>query len=293
MSNTWNNPEETSYELIDEGWHDAVCYLVAAVGTQPGGVFEDSSKIVLGWTLTEESGSGRKLSISRIFTLTGSPKGKYRPFVSDWVGRQSTEEWRKSSPLDLLCRACRLKVEHAEQPDGRIREKVHSIDAPAKGTPARLSIDNAVAFNVNARPFQADEFARLPEWVRTMIVRSPEYAAATAAQDAPLLATAESAAPAARHTGRGAERYAAAEARQAAATTPADEAAPMSLARRLAAKLNEEPAPRKPRQRPMIDTRSRMLASRPPISKTPRFNQPRGGGSGTERPSTRRGSRAE
>jgi hypothetical protein len=177
-------PDEQTYELAPPGSHTATCFRVVDVGTQPG-TYGAKWQILVSWELPEEPmQDGRPFTISRRYTLSSNRKAALRTAVEGWLGRTLTAaDFGKFDLSQLLGTTCLIGIKHETRETGRTFANVVSVMKRPKAVPERLPCSNeAVAFSLADRPFRAHEFEQLPQWLREMISRAPEYEVATRPQ---------------------------------------------------------------------------------------------------------------
>jgi hypothetical protein len=170
-------PEEQTYELAPAGSHTAVCIRVVDLGTQPG-LYGPKWQILITWELQEEQmADGRPFTISRRYPLSSNRKSALRADVEGWLGRVLTAaDFGRFDLSQLLGTTCIVGIKRETRDDGRTFANVTSVMKRPKGTPERLPcINEAVSLSLADRPFRQHEFERLPEWLRAVIQRAPEF----------------------------------------------------------------------------------------------------------------------
>ena len=172
-------PEERQYELVPAGTHVATCRLVVDLGTQEG-QYGEKRQILFGWELPEElTERGEPFGIYRRYTYTSDRRSALRTDIESWLGRGLTSnDFGKLDLAEMLGRSCLLGVKH-ENREGRNFANITSVMLPPRGTPERRSvIGDAISLSLDDRPFRKHEFEALPQWIRELIQKSPEYAKA-------------------------------------------------------------------------------------------------------------------
>jgi hypothetical protein len=174
-------PEEKTYEMLPAGTHLAVCNRVVDLGTQET-TFGSKRQILLAWETTDERmADGRPFAVSRRYVLSSDRRSNFRADLEGMLGRPLvSEDFGKFDPSELLGLAALLQIKHDVR-ENRTFVNVTNVMAPPKGTPARLSANGAICFSFE--PFDRNTFEALPVWVQNIIQRSPEYLAATRANN--------------------------------------------------------------------------------------------------------------
>jgi hypothetical protein len=177
-------PEEQSYELAPPGSHTAVCFRVVDLGTQAG-MYGPKRQIQISWELPDElMRNGRPFEISRRYTLSSNRKSALRADIEGLLGRTLTSaDCGRFDLSQLLGMTCLVGVKHETREDGRTFANVTSVMRRPKAVPERMPCTNeAFVFSLADRPFRQHEFEQLPQWLRDVVARSPEYAMATKPQ---------------------------------------------------------------------------------------------------------------
>jgi hypothetical protein len=107
------------FEPVPAGTHQAVCFRIWDLGTQPGGQWDPKRQILISWELPEQridiDGNDLPMSLSRRFTNSLHKKSTLRPFLEGWRGRQfSNEELMGFDLTSIVGVNCMLQVMHRE-----------------------------------------------------------------------------------------------------------------------------------------------------------------------------------
>ena len=174
-------PKSTSTPfLVPAGTHHAVCYCVADLGTQETN-YGKKPQLLIGWEIPEERlYDGRVAVVSRRYSVSADPKAALRIDIESWQGRKFSEsDLDTFNFADLVTQCCLVNIQHSDGTNGRIYANVKSVLPAPRGVPRKQQTENApVLFDLGVTPFPRNQFNTLPEWLQTMIARSPEYAAA-------------------------------------------------------------------------------------------------------------------
>jgi hypothetical protein len=175
-------PREREREIAPAGSHEAVCYCCVDLGTQttPYGV---RRQLYVAWELPHELNSkGKPFLVGQFYNLTGDARGRLRQDLESWFGR--VFEPSELDGLDLLDeligRTGTIGLVHQAGQNGQLRAQVTSIMLPRRGTPEReLPTTTPLAFGLEDG-LDRDAYGDLPEWLRGIIAKSPEYQQAIA-----------------------------------------------------------------------------------------------------------------
>ncbi len=171
-------PEETKAELCPTGSHIGTCYWVIDLGTQETNYDGKPSKkhrLLIAWELAEEVRSdGNPFTMRKKYTLSSSTKSNLRQDLEAWRGRKFTkEELGKFHISKLLRVSAMLAVSHDEGTDGNTYANVSKVMALPKGIKGPPLMNEPLCFDLGN--FDATVFAKLPDYLKEMIEKSPEY----------------------------------------------------------------------------------------------------------------------
>jgi hypothetical protein len=76
---------------------------------------------------------------------------------------------------------CTVGIAHVNRND-RVYANIMSVMQRRKSAPARMPCDG-LTFSLSDEPFDEAGYARLPQWMQTVIAQSPEYQAAVASPE--------------------------------------------------------------------------------------------------------------
>jgi hypothetical protein len=115
--------------------------------------------------------------VGKFYTLTGDARGKLREDLESWFGRVFDQG--EIEELDLLAeligRTGTLGLVHNTGQNGQTRAQVTSIMLPRRGTAQRVSTINApITFGLEDG-LDRNAYDALPEWLRNIVAKSPEY----------------------------------------------------------------------------------------------------------------------
>lgn len=177
----------TQRQLIPAGNYIARCYSMIEVGTVTEivmGVPAILKKVRIGWELPEEKRVFREekgeqpLVISKEYTLSMNEKANLRKDLKSWRGKDFTEDEARSFDITKLIGAtCMLNIIHkpAKSDPSRSYEQISGITPLPKGMKAPAAINPV--FVLSYDDFNQDKFDSLPDFIKTKMQGSMEYAA--------------------------------------------------------------------------------------------------------------------
>jgi hypothetical protein len=171
-----------NFEMAPGGTHIAVCYRYVDLGTQDGsyqGKPRKAHKVMITWELVDEKmADGRPFSISKTYTLSSHEKSGLRKDLEAWRGAKFTDEEIQRFDLStLMGKPCMLNVVHNDKGE-QTYANVGGIMRLPKGSASPARVNETIFFDLDARPFDAETYAKLGERLRETIAKSPEYKAA-------------------------------------------------------------------------------------------------------------------
>ena len=175
---------------VSVGSHQAVCYGVVAIGTQPSEKYTPRKKVVILWELPHERGDfGEKKNVPRViskrYTLSlSSDKATLRKDLENWRGKPFSDAEIGSFEIDRLIGAnCLLAVQH-ESKGIKTYANVTAVMPLTKGMPKANQETPRLYFNLdealeralveNAPVYFPPE---MPEWLVNLAKASEEYIA--------------------------------------------------------------------------------------------------------------------
>jgi hypothetical protein len=163
-------------ELIPAGTHVARCIGVIDLGTQYSEKFGNSSrKVLVKWELPNElMDDGKPVGTSKKYTLSLNEKANLKKDLESWLGRGITEDEQKEGFAlgALLGKTCFLSIVHAQSGD-KTYANIAGVMSVPKGTVVPEQSNPMVSYDVENGKDAV--FAKLPEWIRTMIEQSKEF----------------------------------------------------------------------------------------------------------------------
>lgn len=177
----------TPRELIPAGNYIARCYQMLEIGTITEVVMgkqKIQQKVRIGWELPletkvfkEENGE-QPLVISKEYTLSMNEKANLRLMLKSWRGKDFTEEEAKAFDITkLLGVPCMLNVIHkpSKSDPTKIYEEIAGITPVPKGITVPPQVNKTLLLQYDA--FDRELFESLPDFIKTKIQSSLEYAA--------------------------------------------------------------------------------------------------------------------
>jgi hypothetical protein len=179
----------SNYAPIPAGNYIARCYQMIELGTTRETILgneKDLHKIRLTFELptevkvfNEEKGE-QPLVISKEFTLSMNEKASLRIFLKSWRGKDFTEEEAKCFDVTKLLGApCMLNIIH--KPSKKDPSVIYAVIGSCSPVPKGLKVDKQIneTFVLSYDEFSWDKFNTLPDFIRTKMQNSMEYAALT------------------------------------------------------------------------------------------------------------------
>ena len=174
---------------VSVGSHQAVCYGVVAIGTQPSEKFTPRKKVIIFWELPHERGDfGERKNvprtISKRYTLSLSDRASLKADLENWRGKPFSAQEMSTFEIDRLIGAnCLLSVQH-ESKGPKTYANVTAVMPLTKGMQKANQELPRVYFNLDEALERAlvenapVHFpAELPEWVVNLCKASEEYVA--------------------------------------------------------------------------------------------------------------------
>jgi len=162
--------------IIPAGTHVARCYGIIDLGTQHSERFGNwTRKVSLQFELPNElMDDGRPLAISKKYSLSLNDKANLKKDLESWLGRGITDQEQKEGFAlgSLLGAPCLLSIIHADS-NGKIYANIAAVMSVPKGTPVPSQSNPAVSYDVENGKDAV--YAKLPEWIRTIIEQSKEF----------------------------------------------------------------------------------------------------------------------
>lgn len=180
-------------ELIPAGNYVARAYQMIHIGTVPENYMGEEkmlNKVRIGWELPtelkvfkEENGE-QPLVISKEFTLSMNEKANLRKMLASWRGKDfSEEEAKRFNVLNLLGKPCMLNIIHKPSKDGsKTYQEIGSISPMPKKMVCPEAINKPQVL-VYGDEFDWDLFEKLPDFIKTKIKTSDEFAKMKAPQE--------------------------------------------------------------------------------------------------------------
>ena len=163
--------------LVPEGTYAAICYCIAELGTQETN-FGDKPQVHIGWEVPEERlPDGRVAVVGRRYSVSAHQKSNLRGDIEKWQGRRLMDIDLDTFDFStLIGQTCHVSIQHSDEVAGRIYANVAGVMPPPRGTAKRVKTENPPIFFEFGSPNQEQMYDLLPQFLRTAIARSPEYA---------------------------------------------------------------------------------------------------------------------
>lgn len=178
-----------NYELVAAGNYPATCYRVIDLGTHMEQFqAEDPQpkhKVMIVWELTDEKMSdGRPFSQSQEYNLSSHEKSTFRKHLESWRNKAFTDAELGTFEISrLLGVPCMLNIAHKPSKQGdRKFANITAVGSWPKsmrddsGKPKVTPLVNEV-LHLDLGNFDSTVYAKLPDWIKEKIAKSPEYQA--------------------------------------------------------------------------------------------------------------------
>lgn len=184
----------SDFEPLSAGQHKVRCCYVVDVGTQPSNnpQYPDRRKLFIGFEVPGETieinkdGETKEVPrwISESFTASLHPKGKLRPFLIGWRGKDFTPEEAKGfSAKNLVNQAAMVQVLHNQSADGtKTYANISTIMRIDDGDVPALIAD-PIYYDLDEHG--ADIPEAIPDWIVNKIKGSHEWSAKYGSAPAP------------------------------------------------------------------------------------------------------------
>lgn len=165
--------------LVAPGPYPAVCVGIYDLGDQESHYDKNKTswprKIAFTFDLPTEThevdGHSKPIQLTRKLNVAYGKNSKLKPFLSDWIGREMSEDEAKRFDTDtLLGNVVMLNVVHSE--DGQYAN-IKSVMPLIKGYPVPHTETPLQTFDIDN--WDDKVFAALPEWVQETIKKSLQY----------------------------------------------------------------------------------------------------------------------
>lgn len=166
----------TTFEAAPAGNHGAILVKVVDIGTQEGEYKGEKTvrrQEIWTWEIPLETrDDGQPFIISKFYTASLGEKANLTKDLTSWLGKAPNP--KTFSPEDVLGKQCQVTVIEREGTGKRV---VASVSSLAKGIALPKTPHNPIVF-LSLRPeqFNQELFDGLSDGVKTMIMKSPEYA---------------------------------------------------------------------------------------------------------------------
>lgn len=174
-------------ELVPSGNYIARCYKMIEIGTVAEVVMGQTKtlhKVRVGWELPTEtkvfdqSKGEQPLVIDQEYTLSMNEKSNLRKMLESWRGKAFTEKEAEAFDITKLLGApCMLNIIHKQSKTGNTYEQIAGVTAVPKGIPVPNQVNKNFVLSYDT--FNKELFDNLPDFIKTKMQSSLEYAAMT------------------------------------------------------------------------------------------------------------------
>lgn len=183
---------KSSFKPAPPGAHHGRCVRIIDLGTQTSERWKKSQrKILFGFELPEVliqegEAKGKPHLLLQRMTASLAPKGKLRPFIEGWFGKQiggAEQEVELANNLHrLLGRFALLVVVHDETGE---YANITSAAPPMAGfnKAAYPQVNESLYLSLDPASFDRSVFDKLPDGIKAIIMQSPEWRVLTGGVD--------------------------------------------------------------------------------------------------------------
>lgn len=168
--------EKKEFKLVPEGVNVGILVEIIDLGSHWNERYEKSErKVLLTWETPDElAENGKPLLVGNRYTASCTEKSNIVKMIKSWTGDDPT-----TTGLDLrkyLGRPGLLNISHSRSEE-KVYANVMSVMPLMKGQTVPEQVHNAICFymDVKSNLLDHDLFLSLPEYIRKMIEKSPEY----------------------------------------------------------------------------------------------------------------------
>jgi len=173
------------FDPIPAGMHQAVCYGIYDLGTQPSNnpAFSDAHKVLLTFELPHERGDFEKDGImsnqprvsSKEYTLSIGDKANLKRDLVSWRGREFTKEEKANFDISVLAGVnCQINLVHKVSGKGTTYANITSISPLSKGM-TKVEPENPICIYTMPDEGNIVIPETVPEWIAKKIMASIEY----------------------------------------------------------------------------------------------------------------------
>jgi len=176
-------PPESNFRPIPAGSWPAVCYRVIDLGTQDvtfQGEKKEQPKVQLSFEIHDDecrTDDGKPMVVHQRYTWSMHEKSTLRKHLEAWRAKPFLDSDFGKGGFDirnLLGVPCMLSIIHNTSND-RVYANISSIAKLPKGMSARELTNEKLFLSLERDEFDREAFAKLPDFLKTTIMASPEY----------------------------------------------------------------------------------------------------------------------
>ena len=170
-----NMKESSTFTPAPSGVHGARLYQAIDLGTQEDNFYGPRRKLLVSFELPGKlMDDGKPFIVSKWSTASLHKKSNFRQHIISWLGRDLTQEERGDFNWDIVKDVpCLVSIVHKTRDDGSVRADIQSISPLPEGMTVESLQGEQIIFDLEN--FNAEIFEALPDGVKDMIVKSPEY----------------------------------------------------------------------------------------------------------------------
>jgi len=170
--------EGGTFTPAPEGTHGARLLQAIDLGTQDG-IYGPKRNLMVTFELpSKPMEDGRPYTITAWYTASLNRMGNLRGDLTSWLGRELTGEEIQNFSWKIFSNTpCLVTITHKTNDSGETRAKVQSITAVPEGMDVAPLVGELLTFDLEN--FDEAVFAKIPEGIKAIIVKSPQHQALT------------------------------------------------------------------------------------------------------------------
>ena len=174
--------EGGTFTPAPEGSHGARLLQAIDLGTQEG-MYGPKRNLMITFELTSKlMDDGRPYTVTAWYGASLNRKSNLRKALTSWLGRELTvDEVQGFAWNEFVVTPCLVQVTHKTNDSGEVKAKVQSITAIPGGMDVAPLAGELLIFDL--ANFDETVFSQIPEGIKAIIEKSPEYQALNTKMD--------------------------------------------------------------------------------------------------------------
>jgi hypothetical protein len=170
-----------SYQPIEEGSYQAVCYGIVNLGTQKNeyqGKVSFSPQVQLLFELVTEYYEAddveKRRTTNKIYTARFTDKSNLYLHLKSWIGKIVDDPDNFDLETEILGKSCLLGIVNKKKQNGDLKDDIGSIMPLPKGMPIIPAENEPYVFDFKNED-ALEILDTLPDWIYNKIIVSPEF----------------------------------------------------------------------------------------------------------------------